>query len=123
MTDTLPPEVAGILHDMRAEFRNRRESECDVDEIEGAFCRLAEENARLREQFEHEKNERFKVIHAAHREVANRQRVEAELAALKARIAEAPAEEVSVDDHDCAYILCDLDAGERVALVKLEDGE
>ena len=114
MTDTtLPPEVANILHDMRAEYRSRHGSECDVEEIEAEFFRLAEENARLL---------------AANRDCVDHfEQMRGELAALKARFAEAGKAECR-DDGDLdgpaliAY-MAEEDVGKVFALVKLEGGE
>ena len=112
MTDapTLPPEVAGILHDMRAEFRNRRESECDVDEIEAAFCRLAEENALMAR----EGNRLHKL---ACEQLRRAQKAESERDALKARFAEAPVQVRPIPPTPEGLV------GARFAMVKLEDGE
>jgi len=116
MTDTtLPPEVANILHDMRAEYRSRHGSECDVEEIEAEFFRLAEENARLL---------------AANRDCVDHfEQMRGELAALKARIAEARRVMlVTYPAHGSGYVqtVCAPTKGigaETFALLKLEDGE
>lgn len=128
MTDTLPQEVAEAIASIDKGSVFVDGDDCAGDNkwgtVRAHLHRLAEENARLREQFEHEKDERFKVIHAAHREVVNRQRVDAELAKIRKRIAEAP---IGMVDAEMVMpvgsrLFQESMWDKRVALLKLEDG-
>lgn len=96
--DKLRPEVAAAVRTMSGEAGGNRDDAYDV--IEAELLRLARENETLTA-----KCAVLMSLRKRHR--ANAERAEAELAALKARIAEAPDATLTYRGKRCRLLLDD----------------